>query len=365
MRIGQIRSFRPALALLVLAGAGGYYTHYWWATLRFQESTDNAYVRADISILSPKISGEVTSVLIKDNQEVKKGDLLLEIDPDDYKARQANAIALVKARQAALRVNAEQQRQQLSAVVEAEASLSACRAEQRRVEDELQRVETLLHVNAATQQQWDRSRSEQVVANATVAKAVASLAATKQQSNTLIAEQQKLEAELAAAEAQRELAAIDLQSTQIRAPLSGIIGNLSARVGERVNTNSRLMSIVPPQTLHIVANFKETQIQKMHLGQTASIKVDAFPDREFIGRVDSLSPASGAEFSLLPSTNATGNFTKIVQRIPVRITLAEPDLLITGLKPGMSVNVNINTQSDRQLKEPAQAAIAYQHQTFE
>lgn len=343
MTTGRSRHLRLGLlGALVLAIAG--YTGHWWTTLRHLEGTDNAYVRADISVLSPKVSGEITALHVRDNQVVKAGDLLLEIDANDYRARVANALATVKSRRADLVVNTEKQKQQLSTVAEAEAEVAGHHADLQRMEEELARTEALIRVQVATKQHQEKARAEHTMARAAVARATAGLAAARQERSTLSAEQQRLEAELAAANAQLELANIELHATQIRAPIAGAIGNLAARLGERVNPNSRLMSLVPPQTLHIIANFKETQIGQMQLGQAVSITVDAFPGQAFKGHIDSLSPASGAEFSLLPATNATGNFTKIVQRIPVRIALDGQGLLKAKLRPGMSAYVQVNTR---------------------
>lgn len=346
-RSGIVRVGLLGLPLLALATYGG----YWWKIGRHLEDTDNAYVRADISEISSRITGQIGTVYVQENQPVKAGDPLLDIDASDYQAKVDDAQAQVQARTADLRANAAQQDQQVSTVTVATTRVAAAVALSQKSSKELARTETLLRDGVATRQRLENARAADTVAEADVARAQAELSAARQQGASLSAEQQRLQADLAAAQAHLNLARIDLAATRIQAPIDGLVGNLAARVGERVGPNSRLLSVVPTASRYVVANFKETQIGAMLPGQTATIRVDAFPGEHFAGHIDSLSPASGAEFALLPATNASGNFTKIVQRIPVRITLDDPRLR-ARLVPGMSVNVVVDTRAG------AKAAVA-------
>lgn len=328
------------LALALIGGAAR-----WWTHGRFIESTDNAYVRADITSITPRVAGEVISVQVKNNQSVKKGDLLLQIDRSDYEARLANAKAAVAVREAALASNVQQKATQRAMIEEARATLDAAKADESRAQKDFQRADTLVKQGVATNQRLDIATATYKSSQASVSRTQAGVRAASQQSATLDADRGRLEAELQAAQASLKLAEIDLAATELHAPIDGVIGDLSARVGERVNAGIRLLSIVPLDTVYVEANFKETQLTKMVQGQQVEIEADTFPGHILKGHINSLAPASGAEFALLPPQNASGNFNKIVQRVPVKVTLDDLGDLRGLLRPGMSVTAQVDTRT--------------------
>lgn len=336
-----IRLFVFILLGLALIGGG----LRWWMHGRFFESTDNAYVRADITAITPRVAGEVVSVQVKNNQAVRKGDLLLQIDPRDYEARLANAKAAVAVREAALGSNVQQKATQRAMIEEARATLEAARADESRAQKDFQRADTLVKQGVATNQRLDSATASFKSAQAGVNRTLAGVHAATQQSATLDADRARLQAELEAAQASLTLAEIDLAATALRAPVDGVVGDLSARVGERVNAGIRLLSIVPLDSVFIEANFKETQLTKMAAGQEVAVEADTFPGKILKGHINSLAPASGAEFALLPPQNASGNFNKIVQRVPVKVTLDALGELRGLLRPGMSVTVEVDTRT--------------------
>ena len=289
---------------------------HWWQTGRWLESTDNAYVRADIAVITPRIAGEIVEVAVRENQLVKKGEVLVRIDPRDYQARLANAQA-----EAALVANSRQQEMQAAMIDEARASLSAAEADRVRVRKDYERAESLVKDGVATQARLDTASAGYQSAQAAVTRGSAGLKVARTQVGTLEAERARLEAQLQAAKAAEQLAALDLEATVLRAPSDGLVGNLAAKLGERVSPGLRLLSLVAAGPVWVEANFKETQLTHVVVGQPVRVHVDAFPGAEIQGRVESVAPASGAEFALLPADNATGNFTKIVQRVPVKVTL--------------------------------------------
>ncbi len=337
----KVRIVVLCLAVLVAAGFG----LRWWLHGRFIERTDNAYIRAEITAITPRVGGEVVEVAVQNNQGVKKGDLLLRIDRSDYEARLANARAAVAQREAALAANTEQQALQETLVVEARAALSASQAEATRQQQEWTRASTLVKEGVASPQRLDTATAAHQSARAQVDRSSAGVKAAQQQITALIADRARIAAELQAAQASLKLAELDLAATELRAPRDGAVGDLAARVGERVSSGLRLLSIVPLDAVYVEANFKETQLTNMQPGQQVTIEIDAYPGQPLIGHLQSVSPASGAEFALLPPDNATGNFNKIVQRVPVKITFDSFGALASRLRPGMSVEVEIDTRT--------------------
>jgi membrane fusion protein (multidrug efflux system) len=317
---------------------------YGTTTGRYLQSTDDAYVRADISAITPRVGGEILAVHVVDNQAVHKGDVLVEIDTRDYAARVANAQASVASAQAAILSNEEQIKQQQANIAEARANLAASQADQVRLQKDWARAQQLVRDGVATSQRLDSSQASFKSGQAGVARSEAALQGATQQTATLQADGDKLKAQLQAQAAMLQLAQIDLDTTTLRAPIDGSVGDLSARVGERVNPGERLLSLVPLQSVYVEANYKETQLTHMSIGQAVTLEVDAYPGAHLRGHVDSLAPASGAEFSLLPPQNATGNFTKIVQRVPVKIALEADEPLRGKLRPGMSVVATVDTR---------------------
>ena len=337
----SIRLFVFIVLALALIGGGA----RWWTHGRFIESTDNAYVRADITSITPRVAGEVISVQVKNNQPVKKGDLLLQIDPRDYEARLATAKAAVAVRVAALAGNVQQKATQRAMIEEARASLEAAKADASRTQKDFQRADTLVKQGVATNQRLDSATASNKSAQASVTRTQAGVQVANQQSATIDTDRARLQAELESAQASLKLAEIDLASTELHAPVDGVIGDLSARVGERVNAGIRLLSIVPLDSVFVEANFKETQLTKITQGQQVEIEADTFPGHILKGHINSLAPASGAEFALLPPQNASGNFNKIVQRVPVKVTLDNLGDLRGLLRPGMSVTAQVDTRT--------------------
>lgn len=333
------------LAVLSAAAAGLVtYGIYYWNTGRWLEKTDNAYLRADISAITPRVAGEVVEVLVRDNQLLKQGDVMLRIDARDYEARLASARASVAQAEAALVGNQRTQEMQMAMIEEASAVLAAAQADSSRSRKEFERADALVRDGVATTARLDVATAAAKSADAAVTRGQAAVKAARTQTSTLLADRARLEAQLEGAKAAETLAALDLEATVIRAPVSGRVGDLSVKQGERVTPGRRLLSLVSADSLWVEANYKETQLTHVRVGQPVTVHVDAFPDETLHGKVDSVSPASGAEFALLPADNATGNFTKIVQRIPVRVMLELEPALRERLRPGMSVEVVVDTQ---------------------
>jgi membrane fusion protein (multidrug efflux system) len=340
LRRASLRIVLP-LVLLLVAALG----LRWWMANRYIESTDDAYVRADSSVLTPRVGGEVIAVHVTDNQTVHKGDLLVEIDPRDYAAHVANAKAAVEAASVAITSNNAQLKWHSQMIAQAQATLDAAQADEERLEKEWHRADQLVGEGVSTAQRRDNALAEVKSGKANVAKAEAALAAAQQQSVVQNTDGGRLQDQLDAQQAALKLAELDLESTKIVAPIDGAVGDLAARLGERIAPGERLLTLVPLSAVYVEANFKETQLTHMAAGQSVELKIDAFPGQTLKGRVDSLAPASGAEFSLLPPQNATGNFTKIVQRVPVKIALQLDDALRGRLRPGMSVVARVDTRT--------------------
>ena len=334
--------------LLVALLAGGYYGYDWWTYGRFIVSTDDAYVQADLSALGTKVSGYVAAVLVKDGDQVHAGQTLVQIDDTDYRLALQSAKEK-RATQAATISRITQQIAAQSAQIEsAKANLASARAEATRAEADFKRASTLTRQNFASKASLDQATADRDRAEAAVQSGEAALAAA--QANLDVIKAQKLEAEQTARELDTAIAKAesDLEATTIRAPVDGVIGNRAVEVGQYISPGSRLMALVPLQSAYIEANFKETQLQRLHPGQRVEIELDALSDRTFEGRIVSLSPASGAMFSLLPPENATGNFTKIVQRLPVRIEVPTSAASEGVLRPGLSVIVSVDTRDEAQ-----------------
>ena len=325
-----------AVALLGAADAGW----TWWTVGRFLESTDDAYVLADIASIGAKVPGYVRGLPVDNNQPVKAGDVLAVLDDSDYRARVDLAAAGVAAQRAALASSDARLVWQRSVIERNRGLVGYVEAELRRSTLELERTRTLTTETWATKQRLETVTADQAKAAAQLGAARAALAAETNQLGVIEAQRHEIEAALQQAEAQLALARDDLEHTVIRAPLDGVVGNRMAQLGVLARPGVQLMVVVPLGALYVDANFKETQLRAMRPGQVARVSVDAFPDLDLVGRVASFSPASGSRFSLLPPENATGNFTKIVQRVPVRISLPPS----SGLRPGLSVVVTVDTR---------------------
>lgn len=332
------------LAAAALLGAGWYgfrYVTEW----RFIVSTDDAYVKADMATISAKVGGHLLAVPVADNQAVKTGDLLAQIDPGDYKLAVEAAERRIDTQTATIARIGAQRVGQESTVAQARAQTDAARADQTRAASEFDRAQTLVEKNFATPQRLDLARADRDRTAAAVAGADAALAAAE--ANLAVLRAQETEAERVREELKTALAKArrDLDFATVRAPFDGVVGNKAAQPGALVAPGTRLMSLVPLDSAYVEANFKETQLGAIKPGQKAQLVVDAFAKTQIEGVVESLSPASGAQFSLLPPENATGNFTKIVQRVPVRIRVPASVAHEGILRPGMSVVVDIDTRA--------------------
>ena len=344
--------FLALVALVALAVIG--YAIYWFSTGRYIESTENAYVEADIAVIAPRVAGYIRTVHVADNQPVRRGDVLVTLEDTDYRAHVASAEAQLSAGRSAIGTAEAMTASRSAAIREAEAALAAAQAEATRSETDRARLAKLLADGFVSRQRYDVAVAEAASRRAAVAQARATVAAARSGVSGATSERSTAAASSRAAAAEAEAARYELENTVIRAPIDGVVGNRFARVGQYVRPGQQLMAVVPVAQVYVVANFKETQVARMSPGQPVKIAVDAYPDREVRGHVDSLSPAAGSRFSILPPENATGNFTKIVQRLPIRITLDRPIPSDMRLFPGMSVEVNLDVRAkvDGQLGRP-------------
>lgn len=327
-----------ALVLLIIAGV-------WWTAASRWQSTDNAYVSAESVSVTPQVGGRIVELLVKDNQMVSAGDLLARIDPSEARAQVAQAQAELAAARAArasaiarTSLEAAQVRERAAALESAQAGARLAQADKTRNAYLAQRgfvsAQRLQTVDATAQQ-----------AAAGVSQAQAALAAQRRSVAATSSERGQTDAAIQAAQARLDEAKLALGYTEIRAPRDGVVGALAARVGATARLGQPILSIVPLGEVYVVANFKETQLASLKLGQTVVIHADAFPGKEIRGRVQSFAPASGSEFALIPVEHATGNFTKITQRVPVRIAIDPADPMAEALRPGLSVEARVDLQS--------------------
>jgi membrane fusion protein (multidrug efflux system) len=332
--------FRSVLLILLIgvplvSGIG-----YWLVERQHYEVTDNAYLRSNIVLISPRIQGYVTNIAINDNQAVKQNDVLLTIDDRDYLAKVLQAEADVNAEIAHIQRLRAMKTSQHAHIETAGANIVAVQARREQIQKDLQRFNNLIDRGSAAKQLLDKAQSESKQAAAELRGSQAAASAEHSQLATLDIEITETEARLENAQAQLTLAKIDLEHTQVKAPIDGVIGNRGVQIGQLVRPGVALASLVQNSKIWVEANFKETQLEYMRLGQPVTIKLDAYPDLELTGKVDSFSPASGSEFSVLPEENATGNFTKIVRRVPVKIAFDSAEH-IQLLRPGLSAEVKV------------------------
>jgi membrane fusion protein (multidrug efflux system) len=328
-------------ALLASIGAAGY-GHHWWTVGRFIETTDDAYVGGDVTVIAPKVAGFVADVAVTDNQSVHVGDLLVKLDDRDYRAALAKAAATVAGQQATLANLDATRRLQLAVIAQAQAELAATAAEISRSRYDVERYRDLAQTQAASVQRFQQADADYRKALAADTKARAVLEAAQEQLNVIDTQKQQAAAALAAALAEHDTAQLNLGYTELRAPIDGVVGNRSARAGAYATVGAQLISLVPAHGLWVDANFKESQLADMRPGMPATIEADVLPGQAFHGHVASLAPATGAVFSVLPPENATGNFTKIVQRVPVRVALDGDASMLGKLRPGLSVTASVD-----------------------
>ncbi|MGY4041655.1 HlyD family secretion protein [Aeromonas hydrophila] len=327
----------PLLAAMILALLGLLFAGYWYLHGRYFESTDNAYLQSEVTGIGSKLSGYISEVLVTDNQPVKASQLIARLDDREYKTKVAEAEADLRLNQATAENLAATRTQQLSLIRQAEAKVSSANAEQVRAQQQVRRVSQLNQRHYSSQDSLDEVRAGLQVNQA--------LQAARERLLVLDAEAKQNQAKLALSAAQLEQAKLELAYTELRAPADGIIGKRSLRAGLYVQSGMQVASLVPLQQVWVEANFKETQLLHMQPGQKVEVILDAYPDQPVEGIIDSLAPATGAKFALLPPENATGNFTKIVQRVPVKIRIPEPGPLAGKLLPGLSTEVIVDTRS--------------------
>ncbi|MFL5255218.1 MAG: HlyD family secretion protein [Rhodopila sp.] len=331
------------LGALAVIGAGAF-GYDWWTTGRFMETTDDAYVGANVTPIAPHIAGFVQQILVTDNQYVDAGQPLLRIDPSDYAAAVGHARAELRAKQGNVDNLEAKRRLQLSLIGGAEADLAARQAQAAFAAQDAERYRSLAMTAAGSRQDDQRAVAGDRAAKAAVLSAQAALGAAGQQLGVLDTELVIAKANVTQAEADLRMAELNLGYTVITAPIAGYVGNRSAQVGSYVAAGTNLLSVVPAHGLWVDANFKEDQIAQMKPGSPATIVADVLPGRSFHGQVISMAPATGAVFSVIPPQNATGNFTKIVQRVPVRILLDADGQDLGLLRAGLSTYVRVNTR---------------------
>jgi membrane fusion protein (multidrug efflux system) len=329
--------------VIALAAIG--YGYRWWTVGRFIKTTDDAYVGGDVTVIAPKVAGFIAQVLVTDNQAVHAGDLLIKLDDRDYRAVLAKATAAVEAQQATLANLDATRRLQEAVVAQAAARIPATDAEIVRARQDASRYRLLSSHGAASIQGLQTADADYKKALASGQEAGAALSAAERQLEVIDTERQQTRAALAAAVAERELAELNLGYTELRSPIEGTVGNRAARTGAFATIGTQLLSVVPARDLWVDANFKEDELARMVPGQPATVIADVLSGRVFRGHVASLAPGTGAIFSVIPPENATGNFTKIVQRVPVRISFDGYDPLIAKLRPGLSTTVKVDTRS--------------------
>src|ERR1700759_1483880 len=337
---------RAALALALTLGIAGTadFGHYYLTTGRYLESTDDAYVKADSTIIAPKVSGYIAEVLVADNEPVKAGQVLARIDDRDYRTALNQAKADVAASEAAIRNLDSQIELQEPLIQQQAAEVDAAEANLKFAQEERRRYDDLMKSGSGTVQRAQQTDAALRAQTAQLQQSKSGLLAASKKVEVLSTQRAQAAAQLDHARAVEEQATLNLSYTKITAPVEGTVGARSLRVGQYVQAGTQLMAVVPLDAVYVVANFKETQLTNVRDGQPVDLRVDSFGATTLKGHVDSLSPASGLEFALLPPDNATGNFTKIVQRVPVKIVLDDHSL--SGLlRPGMSAVPTVDTKS--------------------
>ena len=317
--------------------------------------TDNAYVRGQITVLAPQVNGYVAEVLVHDFERVQAGQTLVRIDNRIYTEKVRAAQAQLQSARAQLANAGQTQAQNQASLGSRKASLLAVQAEAQRAQADLQRAGDLAARGSVSLRERDQARATAQLASANVRKARADITIAEQTIQSTTVSRGGLEAQVQAAEAQLGLAQIDLSNTVVRAPRDGQLSEVSVRLGQYVTAGSQLLFLVP-DALWVVANFKETQTAHMQVGQPAHFTVDALDGAQLSGHISELAPATGSEFSVLRADNATGNFTKVVQRLQVRIAIDPDQPLATRLRPGMSVVAQVDTAAQPPAQPPAATA---------
>lgn len=335
------------LALAIAASATG----YWMQVGRYLQSTDDAFLKADSTTIAPRVSGYVTQVLVQDNQYVKAGTIIAHLDARPYQAAYDQSMASVSSKQAAVAKIEASLVQQTQNIKQAQALVQSAKADADHAIHEYNRHEPLVAKNIESGESLAELKKTRDSSAAELLADQAAAHSAQMQVGVLQADLSQAKADLLEAEANAEQAHISLADTDIKSPISGRVGDKSVRVGAYVQSGTRLLTLVPTDEIYAVANFKETQIGKMRIGQPVTVEVDALPGQPLQGVVDSFSPGTGSDFALLPSQNATGNFTKIVQRVPVKIRLQVSDQTYVRLTSGMSIDVEVDTHEQPEVSQ--------------
>ncbi|MCI0998784.1 MULTISPECIES: HlyD family secretion protein [Ochrobactrum] len=331
--------------LIVAVAAGLWYGYDYWTVGRFMVSTDDAYVQGDIASIAPKVTGYIDNIPVAANQRVKAGDVIFQLDPGDYQIALDEAEAKLSTQKETLARIVAQTTAAQATQQQAEAQKQAASAVLTNAQSTLTRVQKLHETRFVAQADLDTAQSSLDQARANVANADAQIASAKANIDVLKAQYKETDSGTKSLELARDKAARDLAFTTLRAPFDGVVGNLSGKKGDLVSPGQKIAALVPVGELYIDANYKETQLAEIKTGETAHIYVDAIDGTKFDGKVVSVAPASGAVFSLLPPENATGNFTKVVQRVPVRIAIPQDALDSGKIRAGLSVIVDIDTRT--------------------
>ncbi|HEY2446009.1 MAG TPA: HlyD family secretion protein [Rhizomicrobium sp.] len=339
------RKWLLVFAGMLLAAAAVAYGYRWFTVGRYFESTDDAYVGGNVTAIAPHVAGFVSGIAVADNQFVRRGQLLIRLDDRDFRAAEDHAQAVVAEKRAVLADLRAKLALQQSAIGEARAELSSRLAQAAFAHDDDVRYQALMRAVATSRQDVQKASTSDEQARAGVASTRAHLSGAIDQLSVLAADIDQAAADVAQAEADLRTAGLNLGYAEIRSPVDGYVGNRAIHVGAYVSVGAYLVSIIPAHGLWVDANFKEDQLQRIRPGQEATVAADVMPGREFHGHVASLAPGTGAVFSVIPPENATGNFTKIVQRVPVRIVLDDADATLGGLRPGLSITADIDTRS--------------------
>jgi membrane fusion protein (multidrug efflux system) len=342
----SVRKAGIAAAAVLALGLGSYYGHYWWTAGRYLVTTDDAYVGARSATLSPKVAGYVADIAFSDNDHVKAGDVLIRVDDGDYNLAVQTARDQIAVQEATVARLGKQVVAQQAAVEQANAQLASARAGQTRTDLELKRQQDLSNRQINSRQQLEQAQANYDQAVALVQASQASVESAAANVDVFKAQQEEAGRSLKQLQTALAKAERDLSFTIVKAPVDGVVGNKAVEVGQLVQPGARLAAIVPLDQVYVDANYKETQLNRLRPGQAVDILVDAYPGHVFTGTVESVSPASGSMFSLLPPDNATGNFTKIVQRVPVRIRLSQEAEHEGLLRPGMSVVSSVNIRGE-------------------
>jgi membrane fusion protein, multidrug efflux system len=344
-RFGRRQLALAGFALAVALGGVGY-GRYWWNVGRFIESTDDAYAGGNVTPVAPHVAGFVAQILVTDNQYVRAGQLLVRVDARDFQAAFDHAQATADQRKAALAGLEAKFELQQSMIRQAEADLNAKAAHATWTGQDAVRYRDLAATTFGTRQNAERASAANEEARSATKSAEAGLAAARQRLTVLDAQIAEARAGVAQAKADLETARLNLGYTEICSPIDGYIGNRAAQVGAYVANGAYLLSVIPAQGLWVDANFKEDQLADMRPGQPVTVVADVLPGKTFHGHIESLAPGTGAVFSVIPPENATGNFTKIVQRVPVRVALDDGAASLRELRPGLSTTVSVDTRPE-------------------